>query len=169
MPSLVWSTSHAVFVTEIDDEHKEIFEAISKVEEVLTRRGSVLEVYKLAERLQSGLVEHFAHEERLMRAARYGSIRWHQRSHRSASRRVGQFVGRLEEGDIAAGRELVEYLASWLPDHASVADRMMGSALRNHQRCMVKMTFRAGTRPADACTWVDSRGDILHPNGPEST
>jgi hemerythrin-like metal-binding protein len=163
MPSLVWSTSHAVFVTEIDDEHKELFEAISRVQDALTSRGSVAEVYKLAERLKSCLAEHCAHEERLMRAARYGSARWHQRSHRAALGRVGQFVSRLEQGETAAGHELVEYLTSWLPDHASVADRMMGSALRNHQRCMAKMTFRAGTKPADACTWVDTRGDVLHP------
>src|SRR5260370_40797586 len=163
MPSLVWSTSHAVFVTEIDDEHKEIFEAISRVQQALTSRALVPEIHKLAERLMSSLVEHFAHEERLMRAARYGSARWHQRSHRAAGRRVGEFVARLDPGDTAAGDELVEYLTSWLPDHASVAHRMMCAALRNQQRCMWAMTFQAGTKPADACTWVDTRRDILRP------
>ena len=32
MRTLKWSTSHAVFVTEIDDEHKEIFDAIAEFE-----------------------------------------------------------------------------------------------------------------------------------------
>jgi hemerythrin len=161
--SLVWNASNAVFVTEIDDEHKEIFEAISQVQEALTSRSSVSAIHKLSEHLMSCIVEHFAHEERLMRAARYGSIHWHQRSHRAARHRVRQFVSRLEKGDSAVAHELVEYLASWLSDHASVADRMMGSALRNHQRCMVKLTFRAGTRRADECTWIDTRGEILRP------
>ena len=35
MPCLQWSTSHAVFVTEIDDEHKEIFLAVGHVQERL--------------------------------------------------------------------------------------------------------------------------------------
>uniref|UniRef100_Q01W61 Hemerythrin-like metal-binding protein n=1 Tax=Solibacter usitatus (strain Ellin6076) TaxID=234267 RepID=Q01W61_SOLUE len=161
--SLVWSASTAVFVTEIDDEHREIFDAISQVREALESRGSMPAIHKLAERLMGCLAEHFAHEERLMRAARYGSTHWHQRSHRAARRRVEQFVGRLKEGDTAAGHELVEYMTCWLTDHASVADRMMGSALRNHRRSMAKMTFRAGTRGADECTWVDTRGDILRP------
>ena len=34
MRSMKWSTSHAVFVTEIDDEHKEIFEAVSELQKV---------------------------------------------------------------------------------------------------------------------------------------
>jgi hemerythrin len=163
MPSVVWSASHAVFVTEIDDEHKEIFEAISNVQELLASGAQVDEIHKLAARLMSCLVEHFAHEERLMRAARYSSMRWHQRSHTAARARVARFVDRLNRGELAAGHELVEYLTSWLPDHACVADRMMGSALRNHQRSMWTMTFRAGTRPADGCTWVDTRGNVFEP------
>src|SRR5450631_790867 len=123
---LKWSTSNAVFVTEIDDEHKEIFEALSSVQEVLTNCGPLSELSKLAQRLTSSIAGHFAHEERLMRAARYGSIRWHKRAHHAARRRVGQFVGRIEEGDTAAGLELVEYLTSWLHDHTGLADRMMG-------------------------------------------
>lgn len=163
MSSLTWSASHAVFVTEIDDEHKEIFQAISLVQEAVTNGTPVREVHPLADGLVSLLVEHFAHEERLMRAARYGSMRWHQRSHRAARRRVGEFVVRLKQGDTAAGNELVEYLGAWLPDHASVADRMMGAALRNQQRCMWTMTFQAGTKPLDACTWVDTRGNTFEP------
>jgi hemerythrin len=164
MSSLVWSTSHAVFVTEIDDDHKEIFAAISRFQELLASGAPAGKLHELAERLMSGLAEHFAHEERLMRAARYGSMRWHQRSHRAAGRRVGEFVARLEQGELAAARELVEYLESWLPDHASVADRMMGAALRNQQRCMWTMTFRAGTKPADACAWVDTKGEAFDPS-----
>ena len=41
MRSLKWSTSNAVFVTEIDDEHKEIFGAVSSVQEVFTSGGPV--------------------------------------------------------------------------------------------------------------------------------
>jgi hypothetical protein len=63
--------------------------------------------------------------------------------------------------------ELVEYLTSWLPEHAGLADRMMGAFLRNHQRGMFKVTFRAGTKPPDACAWVDVRGDAFDPQASE--
>ena len=163
MGSLKWTTSNAVFVTEIDDEHKEIFEAVSDFEKELTNRGPLPEVSKLMQRLVDSMAGHFAHEERLMRAARYGSLRWHKKAHDAAKKRVGRFVLRIGQGDIQAGSELVGYLTSWLHDHTRLADRMMGAFLRNQRRSMWKVTFRAGTRPPDACAWVTVKGDAFDP------
>ena len=75
-----------------------------------------------------------------MRAARYGAIRWHKRLHENARRQVAWFVQRIEQGDTKAGLALVEYLMSWLRDHTRLADRMMGAAVRNHERCLCKVT-----------------------------
>jgi hemerythrin len=161
MRSLKWSTSQAVFVSEIDDEHKEIFQAVSNLQKVCTSDGSLLEIGKLIEHLTTCIAGHFAHEERLMRAARYGSIRWHKTAHDNARRRVGQFVVLIEHGDTRAGLELVEYLTSWLHDHTRLADRMLGAFLRNHQRCT--LTFRAGTKALDSCSWVTANGDAFNP------
>ena len=162
MRSLKWSISHAVFVTEIDDEHKEIFQALSDLQVALSSRAAYLEIEELTQRLIACIAEHFAHEERLMRAARYGSFRWHKRQHDNARRRVGQVVERIEQEETGAGIGLVEYLTSWLHDHTRLADRMMGAFLRNEQRC-AKLIFRAGTKPLEACDWLDSKGDKFAP------
>ena len=161
MPFLKWSASHAVFVTDIDDEHKEIFDAVSSLQTAFANGDASADIRKLTEHLVACIVGHFAHEERLMRAARYSAIRWHQQQHEHARRRVGQLVRRIERGDAKAGPALVEYLKSWLQDHTRLADRMLGAALRNHQRGLCKVTFRAGTKPMDACAWVDVNGDRL--------
>jgi hemerythrin-like metal-binding protein len=163
MRALKWSTSHAVFVTEIDDGHKEIFEAVANLQTALANYNPAPELREPTDRLIACVVEHFAHEERLMRAARYGSIRWHKQQHDNARKRVGQFVQRIERGDTKAGFALVEYLTGWLRDHTRLADRMLGAALRNRQRSLVKMTFQAGTKPANACAWVDAKGDTFDP------
>jgi hypothetical protein len=39
---------------------------------------------------------------------------------------------------------------------------MMGAFLRNH-RHIGKVTFRAGTKPIDACAWTDTKGDGFDP------
>src|SRR4051812_29655090 len=98
MPPLQWSASHAVFVEEIDDEHKEILQAVAQLQEALNR-GPVSQIRNAAQRLLSCVTGHFAHEERLMTAARYDSLRWHKTSHQAARRRVKQFVLRIEDGD----------------------------------------------------------------------
>jgi hemerythrin len=155
--------SHAVFVAEIDDEHKEIFQALSNLQRALDSPGSPPEIQDLTQRLVSFIAGHFAHEERLLRAARYTSLRWHKQAHDHARRRVGELVTRIEHEDAKAGPELVAYLTSWLNDHTRLADRMMGAFLRNQQRSMCKLTFRAGTKPPDACAWTDTNGDAFDP------
>jgi len=162
MQSLTWSTSHAVFVPEIDDEHKAIFEALSEVSALVTG-GRPLADSKALEWLVGSITGHFAHEERLMRASRYESMRWHKTAHDNARKRVRHFAERIGQGDTAAGGELVEYLTAWLHDHTRLADRMLGAFLRNHQRLLCKVTFRAGTRPMDSCSWTTVTGDIFNP------
>jgi hemerythrin len=98
-----------------------------------------------------------------MRAARYPSFQWHKRSHDNARRRMAQFMGRLEQGEATAGAGLVEYLTSWLRDHTRLADMMLGAFLRNHRRGLYKVSFRAGTKPIDACEWVNSKGEKFDP------
>jgi hemerythrin len=150
--------SHAVFVPDIDDEHKEIFEAVAGLQKALAGGG---EIRELTAHLTNCIVDHFAHEERLMRAARYSSFRWHKLQHDGARRRVVQFIQRVEQGDTEAGTALVEYLSGWLRDHTRLADRMMGAFLRNQR--LWKLTFQAGTKPADACEWVDVTGARFQP------
>jgi hemerythrin len=162
MRLLKWSASHAVFVTEIDDEHKEIFAALSNLRGALSGGSPVSEIRELTEHLTACIVGHFAHEERIMRAARYGSMNWHKRQHDAAGKKVGQFVRQIDQGDSQAGVALVEYLTSWLHEHTRLADRMMGAFLRNHRR-IGRVTFQAGTKPVDACAWTDTKGYKFDP------
>ena len=157
-----WTISNAVFVADVDDEHKGIFDALRAFQDALTR-GSSGDCAKGMRRLLTILDAHFAHEERLMRAARYGSLRWHKRSHDNASKQVHEFARRIEAGDIKAGDELTEHLTQWLHEHTGTADKMMGASLRNHMRSIGKLTVRAGTRRADACAWATASGEAFDP------
>jgi hemerythrin-like metal-binding protein len=159
MRTLKWTISNAVFVTEIDDEHKEIFEALAAFQKLSAEGGGLPEVRKACERLVTRMADHFAHEERLMRAARYDAEKWHRKMHLAARWRVEAFVDQLVEGSPEAAGELVEYLSEWLHNHTRVADKMMAAALRNHERHMWKLTFEAGTRPIGSAKWVTITGE----------
>jgi hemerythrin-like metal-binding protein len=161
MRTLNWSISYASFVREIDDEHKEIFEELAEFQRLCAGGAKPPAVRKSAERLMTRLTDHFAHEERLMRAARYDSLKWHRKLHLAAKWRTESFVDRLLEGDPSAAEELVEYLADWLQGHTRVADRMMGASLRNHNLC--KVTLQAGTRPLEEGKWVTATGEPFEP------
>lgn len=154
-----WTTNHAVFVPEIDDEHKEIFAALGELQAAISRQSKTAEIVPLTRRLTSRIADHFAHEERLMRAARYGSIRWHKQQHDNALKRVRRLVERVEFGDPSAGVDLISNLSAWLHDHTRLSDTMLGAFLRNHNMCTI--SFHAGTKSLEACAWVDSQGNKL--------
>ena len=164
MRPLTWTPSHAVFVTEIDDEHIEIFEALTSLQATLSGAHSRAEVNDLTRRLIDRIGEHFAHEERLMRAARYASYGWHKEKHDNALARIKQFATQLTAGDNDAGPSMVEYLTAWLNQHTRLPDAMLGAFLRN-RRAFSKVTLRAGTKPMDSCEWFDSNGNRFDPRG----
>ncbi len=153
-----------VFVPAMDDEHKEIFEALEKLQAAYSAKVPAAELRPLMTTLSGRIEDHFAHEERLMRAARYGSLKWHKRSHDGGRKRVALFAERIDEGEADAIPELIEYLTTFLNDHMRLADMMLGAFLRNHRRSLYKMTFRAGTKAADACDWVGVDGQKFDPS-----
>ena len=163
MELLTWTISHQVFVPELDDEHQGIFVALGVLQSALSQDGPAAEVLQATESLLASIEAHFAHEDRLMRAARYASREWHQRLHASSRKRVVQYAELLREGAPGAGNDLVTYLSAWLHDHTLVADRMLGAFLRNQCRTG-KITLQASTRPVGDCAWVDSEG---HPFDPQ--
>jgi hemerythrin-like metal-binding protein len=133
MRPLRWNTSHVVFVTEIDDEHREIFQGVCELREAIAGPASAKEVRKLTKELVRSITRHFAHEERLMRTAQYGSTEWHKRQHINARKRVAQLAAVIERGETGSAHGLVEYLTRWLRDHTRIADRMLGAFLRNQR------------------------------------
>lgn len=162
MRSLKWNSSHAVFITEIDDEHKAILDAVAELQAVLSKSPSARDLNDLSRRLAVRIEDHFAHEERLMRAARYGLLSWHTRCHDAARKRVARLVRRVGRGDPGAGAALIRYVTEWLHVHTRLQDRMLGAFLRN-QRRTAKMVFTAGTKAPDSCSWVNSRGEPFDP------
>jgi len=160
MRALKWNMSHAVFVAEIDDDHKEIFDGVAQLRKALSSGVAAHKVNDLTVRLAGRIEDHFAHEERLMQAAQYSLFSWHELSHDAARKRVSGFIQRISTGDVEAAAALVKYMVAWLHDHTRLADKMLGAFLRNKRR-VGKLVITVGTKEFDSCAWRDSRGERL--------
>ncbi len=77
---------------------------------------------------------HLSHEQHLMSEAAYPFYAWHERQHRTGRARLAALEREVRVGDPQAMFEALEAFAEWLRDHTSVADRMVGSYLRNYWR-----------------------------------
>jgi hemerythrin len=126
MERFQWTAGYAVFQAECDSEHRDLFGLGEEVHCALQAGADAQTVAQATSRLAAGMEAHFAHEERLMRAARYAGYAWHKRQHDSARRRIASLS--------ATPEELLNYLTGWFRDHTGVADRMMAAALRNAGR-----------------------------------
>ena len=127
-----------MFLPVIDDEHQAIFQATGELQNALHSRAPQFQVHEILHRLITSTEDHFAHEEKLMRGARYLAFDWHRQQHQTARKRLKQYAPLIEEGDREAGIELVEFLTRWLDDHTTVTDRMMGAHLRNQERAQIR-------------------------------
>ena len=134
MPLFKWSDSHAVYLPEIDAEHRSLFLIAAELQKALMARTTPEKFRAILRNLLAHTEEHFRHEERLMRAVHYPSYEWHKRQHDTVRREAKAMVRRIAAGDGDAPSLLLEFLAGWLQDHLSLTDRMLASYVRNHQR-----------------------------------
>jgi hemerythrin-like metal-binding protein len=138
MRAFRWSKSNEVFVRELDDEHQVVFHGLGELQNALHTGVSRTQVNEILHRLIACLEEHFGHEEKLMRGARYLSFDWHRQQHNTVRKRLRHFAPAIEQGDRDAGHKLIEFLSRWLEDHTAVSDRMMGAYLRNQERTLIR-------------------------------
>jgi hemerythrin-like metal-binding protein len=129
-----WSSANSVYLPEIDAEHRAIFRLGSELQKALMAGAGLAQLRPILSSLLESAVQHFRHEERLMRAVHYEAFDWHKHQHDAALKKSKALAKRIEAGDSAAPGELLEYLAGWMRDHMSVSDRMMSARVRNYLR-----------------------------------
>lgn len=139
MPLFKWSKAHAVFIAEIDDEHKALFRMGRELEQALDEGTGAAELQPRIQALAEQIGAHFDHEERIMRDSRCPSYDWHKSQHNAARRRVQGFLAEIEASDANAPLLLLEYLDGWLRDHTALTDRMMAAHVRNHLRTNTRL------------------------------
>jgi len=129
-----WSKTHEVYLPEIDAEHRHLFQRGSELYKAILAGAEPDRLSALLTDLLQAAEDHFEREERLMRSAGFPSFAWHKQQHDAVRKRARECSARIAAGESEARVELLTFLSSWLCDHTSVADRMMGAYIRNWQR-----------------------------------
>jgi hemerythrin len=125
---------HAVFIPEIDAEHKNIYRLAEELSQAVAGGVPADQARAILRELIASGEDHFAHEERLMRATNYPASAWHKGQHDTVRKRMKEFAPRIEGGDGEAAPLLLEFLSGWLRDHVRLADCMMAAHVRNYER-----------------------------------
>jgi hemerythrin len=129
-----WTRAKSVFMPEFDAEHRNLYQIADGLHKAMSAGASPDALVPSVRALVDAAEDHFAHEERSMRAAHYPLLSWHKRQHDTARNSAKRLLARIEAGEPQAAVELLEFLAAWLKDHMAVPDRMMAAFLRSHAR-----------------------------------
>lgn len=131
MPLLVWRDQLSVGSPEIDDDHKQLLEFVNQLHDAVTAAESEKVVGRILLQLIEYTRDHFAREEKLMRAAGYPDVERHAKIHQALTSKVLKFAQRyLRTPTEQVKRELIDFLAAWLVDHIIKEDRRIGAYMR---------------------------------------
>jgi hemerythrin len=150
MKRFKWTKANAVFLPEVDAEHRNLFNLADEVRAAVVAKSDTAQVPETLRALIAAIEDHFSHEERQMREAHYPSYAWHKQQHDTLRKRMSQSVPPIESGDGEAAILLLEFFSGWLRDHTALSDRMMGAYLRNYQRQAPIPKVRGSARAASA-------------------
>ena len=129
-----WTKAHAVYLPQVDAEHRNLFRMAEELHQAVRTGSEAARVPELVGPLLTGIEEHFAHEERLMRSVACPDYSWHKLQHDTMRKQGKQLIEDMDAGDLEAPGRFLDFLARWIKDHCSLTDRMMASHVRNYER-----------------------------------
>lgn len=128
MAALTWNDTFVLQQPRMDDTHREFVALLADVEEALERPQA-----ELAERfaLFIGHTEdHFAQEDRWMRAIGFQAENCHTYQHAHVLQVLREVQRRLaEDADVDTVKLLVQELAQWFPSHAQNMDAALAESM----------------------------------------
>src|SRR5512146_1125996 len=122
MQHFKWTKAHAIFLPEIDAEHRNIFRMAEELHQAVRAGSEAARVQELARPLAAAIEEHFAHEERLMKSVACPDGAWHKTQHDAARKKIAPAMAEIEAGNMEAAGAFIEFLGRWFKDHMSLPD-----------------------------------------------
>jgi hemerythrin len=140
MQPFKWTKAHAVFLPQVDAEHRNLCRLAEQLQQTIASGARAPRIQSEIQSLLEAIEEHFAHEERLMKAAACESCEWHKQQHNTLRRKGKRMRAAFAAGDRDAPEDFLAFLAHWFHDHMALTDRMMGAQLRNRDRLAAKVS-----------------------------
>ncbi|MHC4698404.1 MAG: bacteriohemerythrin [Planctomycetota bacterium] len=136
-----WDDSYSVNVEEIDEQHRDLFQLINEMHDVVMNdrktRGTVTSMVNelrtmaaVLDELVAYAADHFSTEERCMRECCYPELAQHRKEHEDFADRIQAFKRGLDEGEAIRPHEILTFLKDWWRQHIMNVDKKYVPCLR---------------------------------------
>lgn len=122
MPIMQWDSSLDVGVGAMNDEHKQILDAMNRIYDATEAGRSGDEINRLVERLGAVCVRHFTDEEAYMASIGYPGLRNHKLIHQDLLERYGRHSAEIRAAGGRADHRFFHFLRHWLQSHIKGID-----------------------------------------------
>lgn len=125
MPIAYWREEYACGFTQIDEQHKMLFQVINTLHDAMLQGEGRQVLKKTLQELIEYTLEHFETEESLMLTHNYPEYDAHVKRHRELTTDVLQLAEKFEQNQAFLTVELSHFLTDWLIHHIKGEDRKM--------------------------------------------
>ena len=131
MSPIEWRVEYSVGNTAVDEEHRELIEAINALLDEVARGATTDQLVEGLGEIYAQIASHFALEEKLMLDSRYGPYPSHKEDHEVLLDELSDIIDAVELGDSYDDRELSSTLDRWFVEHFRTHDARLHGKLRH--------------------------------------
>lgn len=127
-----WKESLKVGVPLIDEQHKQLCEAIDALLDACRHGKGRAEIVKTVQFLEDYTVKHFSEEQVLQKNSTYPKYEWHKSIHDGFIKQIQSIKKDIEEhgANISSVATLNTLLLDWLINHITVVDKELSGYLK---------------------------------------
>jgi hemerythrin len=126
MALITWSDKLSVQVRQFDEEHKQLMNFINQLHDAMKTGQGKQVIGDVLKGLISYTQNHFAAEERLMKAQGYPPYESHKKEHNQLTMTVLDFQKGFAAGTMPLSQTVMTFLKDWLTSHIQGVDKEYG-------------------------------------------
>ena len=130
MAFIEFTKKNMINVTEIDDQHRHLFEILNKLHAATVEGKEQSAIVEIFDDLLTYTVEHFDTEEDHMQQFGFSGYNDHKKEHDELTGQAIELQKLFKDGSATVTFELLDFLHDWLNDHTMGTDKDMGEFLR---------------------------------------
>lgn len=124
-----WYPSYEIGIWHIDNQHKELVDIVSSLQQSLLRDGKPGALAKAIRFLVEYTQKHFHDEEQLMEEIKFYDLENHKKLHKKLIDEVREVLLDLKKGKSVDPNKLVDFLTDWLLTHIKQEDKKIARAI----------------------------------------
>lgn len=125
-----WDKSWEIGLVEIDRQHRQLVDIINELGDAMKSRKTGDVISNVLKELDEYTRRHFSFEEALMKRYEYEDLEAHKPLHVKFVSQIKDFRGQVNDGNIAVGVKMFNFLGDWLRGHIRGTDTQYAEVIK---------------------------------------